>query len=170
LILIVVDVTKISNDPKIKSKIEDKIQDYVYKGGNLLGAHDIIYRRTRNSKLQKMFGCRLNEFVRIENKKVKYKLNQKYNGHIIAKNLPYEFELKDGEVLTGKWANKAEFIYLWGDSEVPLVVTREYGRGKLVWINSGDMYEDDQPPESLIEPEEHLCALLINIIRWFEGK
>src|SRR5690606_17082837 len=65
LIIIVSDVTKLSESEGKREKIQKKIIKYVRKGGTLFGTHDIIYRRLRNNVLQTAFGCEICNFKRV---------------------------------------------------------------------------------------------------------
>ena len=62
IIFIVTDVTKLSNNEHTLELINLALVNYVRNGGKLICTHDIIYKRTRNSRLQKMFGCTVTEF------------------------------------------------------------------------------------------------------------
>jgi len=102
VIFIISDVTKLSESKKDREKIQKWLVSYVEKGGGLIGTHDIIYRRVRNTELEKVFGCQLNEFKRVE--KVKYVRNPKIKDHEMFKDLPESFELEDREVVWGDWS------------------------------------------------------------------
>lgn len=184
LILIVTDVTKFSDNKKLRELIESKSHSYIVKGGGLVGTHDLIYRRVRNGQLQKDFGGNLNTFKRME-KPVKYIKNNSPFGsnHTkdlekemglsqLTKDLPDKFELNDGEILVGEWQQNVAKIFLSAEecgSEfglTPLVTVREYpdSKGRLVWLNSGDKYKSF--PKSILLPEDGFLILLKNSIDW----
>jgi len=164
VILIVSDVTKLSEDKSIKDKIQNWLIKFLGKGGGIIGTHDIIYRRVRNDRLEKAFGCQLNNFKRIEGK-VKYIKNRTVINHIMVKDLPDLFEMDDFEILWGNWDHDIIRIFQTeGNDSKPLVVAREYSRGKVVWINSGD--KKDHIPKSISQPESEFIILLRNAIKW----
>lgn len=56
------------------------------------------------------------------------------------------------------------FFFSEEASPKPLVVTRNYSKGKIVWMNSGDKW--DHGPKSILEPERNLIKLLKSSIEW----
>lgn len=66
IILIVTDCTKFSSNIYAAKRINETLVRYVRKGGKLIGAHDVIYRRTKNELLQNMFGCKIVNFEQTE--------------------------------------------------------------------------------------------------------
>lgn len=68
IILIDYNVTKLSEDEAVKDSIQNWLIKHLEKGGGIIGTHDVIYRRVRNDKLEKAFGCQLTEFKRVEGK------------------------------------------------------------------------------------------------------
>ena len=58
IVLIDTDVTKLANTDAMINRINKYLENYVYCGGKLIVTHDVIYRRTRNIKLQEMNYCR----------------------------------------------------------------------------------------------------------------
>lgn len=182
LILIVTDVTKFSDNEKLRELIERKIHSYIDKGGGVVGTHDIAYRRVRNTTLQKDFGVEITTFRRVESP-VKYIKNkdpfdskktkdfaEKYELSQITKDLPDEFELNDGEIIVGKWEDNVAKIFISAEelgSDIgskPLVTARKSSNGRIVWLNSGDKYESF--PESISLPEREFLILLKNSIEW----
>lgn len=166
IIFIVSDVTKLSEDKKVKEEIQTWLVDFLGKDGGIIGTHDLIYRRVRNDKLEIAFGCQLNNFKRIEGK-VRYIKNPAFKNHKMLKDLPDSFELDDGEILWGKWREDENTTCLFqteGENPKPLVVAREYSRGRAVWINSGD--KKDNISKSISQPEENFVGLLGNAIDW----
>lgn len=65
IFLIVSDVTKLAEVEALRELIQKRLIDYVRKGGNLFGTHDIIYRRCRNTSLQIAYGCETTNFKRL---------------------------------------------------------------------------------------------------------
>lgn len=164
VILIDSDVTKLSEDIKIKEKIQNWLMRHLDKGGGIIGTHDLIYRRVRNEKLEKAFGCKLTDFIRTE-RKVKYVRNPDIRDHLLLKDLSESFELDDGETCWGDWCPDVTYLFLGeGEDPKPLVVSREYSRGKVVWLNSGD--KKDYIAVSISLPQEEFIILLRNAIDW----
>jgi hypothetical protein len=165
IILINSDVSKLADKPSVQANIESRLERYVSKGGTLIGTHDIIYRRVRCIKLQRMFGCQTTKFYPCRPGKVHYRLSPEAVKHPLRAGLAEEFDLDDGEVVWGDWAPDAQVIYSTPETTPkPLVVAREHGDGKLVWLNSGDKTE--WLCASLALPEEAFVHLLMNSIRW----
>ena len=162
--LLVTDVSKLSESEKVRTRINGDLRKYVEDGGGIVGAHDLIYRRTRNQALEEVFGAIINQFARTE-ARVIYQRNPTKKDHPIAKFLPDEFALSDGEVISGDWKSDCEVIYQTKNSPPSaLVVAREYGKGKVVWLNSGD-YKSG-PPDSISIPEDGFVELLKASILW----
>lgn len=114
IILIVTDVAKLSENNKLRKRIQQNLVKFVDRGGGLIGTHDIVYRRVRNEMLEKAFGCRLTNFERCKNGIVKYKKNTNYLNHRIASSLPDEFELTDNEICWGNWSADTSVIFFLG--------------------------------------------------------
>lgn len=166
LILLVTDVTKLSDNNSVRQKINDNIERYVSNGGKIIGSHDLIYRRTRNEKLQNMFGCTLNQFERKEEPLV-YKKSEKCINSKNFENLPKKFNLHDGEICWGNWAPDCEFLFK-NQNDRPLFVLREYGDGLCVWMNSGDFKEF--PPVSISKPEKNFIKLIKSTFDLFDRR
>ncbi len=167
LILIVTDVTKLSGNNKLRELIQKRIINYVKKGGGLVGTHDLIYRRVRNTQLEKLFGCQINSFKGVD-WPLKYIKNPDCTDSKLTENLPNEFELNDGEIIWGdKWQSDVHIIFNSTDEfeSRPLVTARECHKGRVVWLNSGDT-KDDIFPESIAKPEKEFLILLKNSIEW----
>jgi hypothetical protein len=166
IVLLDTDVTKLADKVSIQTRIERRLEHYVSEGGTLIGSHDLIYRRVRSDALQKMFGCQTTQFYPCrEEEKVHYQLVPAASKHPLAHGLDAEFDLDDREVVRGDWAPDTRVIFATAEEDSkPLVVTRERGNGKLVWLNSGDKAEWMCP--SLAVPEEPLLKLLANSVRW----
>src|SRR5262249_29170725 len=73
IILLDTDVTKLADKASIQTRIENRLERYVSRGGTLVGSHDLIYRRVRCKVLQEMFGCKTTQFER-RPEKVHYQL------------------------------------------------------------------------------------------------
>ncbi len=167
IILVITDVTKLSDDEKIREKINKDLEHYVTIGGAIIGTHDIIYRRTRNTLLQKVFGCELTDFERVD-KPIKYIKNKDEELPESFVKLEDEFTLSDGEISKGNWDPVCKVIYK-SEEDIPLVVVREYGDGgKLVWLNSGE--HKDFPPKSIALPEKHFVSLINASIEYILNK
>lgn len=171
IILIVSDVTKLSENSKTKDKIQNWLVDYLGKGGGIIGTHDLIYRRVRNDKLEDAFGCQLNYFERVDGKgEVKYLKNPCFENHDISKELPDSFELDDGEIICGKkWHVNANCLFHTDEENPkPLVVAIEKSKGKAVWINSAD--KKDGLAESISKPADEFIDILKSSIKWVNKK
>jgi hypothetical protein len=165
IILLDTDVTKLADEVSVQTRIEHRLKNYVSGGGTLIGSHDLIYRRVRCAELQKMYGCQTTLFYPCRPDKVHYQLVPTAATHPLRADLGDEFDLDDGEVVWGSWAPDAKVIFATAEDEPkPLVVTREHGDGKLIWLNSGD--KGDWMCPSLAIPEEPLLKLLANSVRW----
>lgn len=168
IILIVSDTTKLSEEKNIKDRIQNWLVTYLYRGGGIIGTHDVIYSRVRNQKLEEVFGGQITDFKRTEGK-VKYVRNPDIEKHEILRELPDSFELDDGEVLWGNWRESTTCIFQTeGENPKPLVVAREFAKGRVVWLNSGDKREEIA--KSILSPEEHFVILLRNALDWTSGK
>ncbi len=161
IILIVTDVTKLSNYHMALERLNQVLVDYVSSGGRLICTHDVIYRRTRNVKLQEMFGCKIVNFNRID--KVVYKKTETCKEEGCFASLPDSFTLSDGEICWGTLLDDAE-VYFVSEEGIPLVFSREYGSGVCLYLNSGDFKE--AAPRSIRKPEKEFVALLRECIQF----
>jgi len=110
VILLITDVTKLSEDAGTRSKIQEALALYVARGGGLIGTHDIAYRRVRNDALQQVFGGVTNQFRRTD-QPVVYLRNPEVH-HPVADGLPDSFSLNDGEVVWGTWDNGVVPVFI----------------------------------------------------------
>ena len=78
-------------------------------------------------------------------------------------DLPDEFTLHDGEICWGALENDVD-VYFETDGGIPLVFIREYGKGKCIYMNSGDYRKG--PPYSISKPEDLFVNLLESIIKY----
>lgn len=174
IILIVTDVTKLSEIENRREKIQVELRNYVREGGILFGTHDLIYRRCRNQHLQELFGCEICNFQRVHDP-VSVRIETQFNDHPLLKNLPNEFSFDDGEVCWGDWSKDAKILIkttkrfennMHGHREyVPTLVVRHTGSiGTLIWVNSGD--KTDKIPKSLSEPQSQLVKIMENAITY----
>jgi len=143
--LIVTDCTKFSSNIYAAKRINETLVRYVRKGGKLIGAHDVIYRRTKNELLQNMFGCKIVNFEQTET--VHYHKTEECLEEDRFSNLPEDFVLHDAEICWGKVAEDVD-VYFETESGIPLVFSREYGNGLCIFLNSGDFKE--RPPRSIL--------------------
>lgn len=155
IILLITDVTKLSNNDFVLDRINLALAEYVENGGKLIGAHDIIYRRTRNDKLQEIFGCRISSFK--QQKDVKYIKTDLCGENGVFTSLPDEFTLTDEEICWGPVAPDVD-VFFETEDEIPLVFGREYGRGICLWLNPGDF--KDYPSKSILKPQSNFILLL----------
>lgn len=161
IIFIVTDVTKLSNNEYTLERINQTLVNYVRKGGKLVCTHDIIYRRTRNVRLQMMFGCTITEFR--HSSVVKYKKTDICKNNKLFDGLKDGFELHDEEICWGRLADDVD-VYFETEDGIPLVFVREYGKGVCIYMNSGDYKVS--PPTSILRPEDPFIALIKSIIKY----
>lgn len=167
IILINTDVSKLSADDKIRELIENQLLKYLRHGGGIVGCHDVIYRRARNERLQGAFGGKIDGFSILKGKPIEYVRNKDHEDHPIAKELPEEFALMDGEILaTNEWPADAQVLFRSTETPDPhdLVVAREYLTGRLVWLNSCD--HQDPLCASVRTPQDNFVKLLSASIQW----
>jgi hypothetical protein len=168
VILISTDVTKLSSEDKIRTEIEERVKRYVLDGGGLVAGHDIIYHRTRNTELTRVFGVRSFGFFHARNSPVKYKKTPAGTSHPIGRRLDDTFSLDDGEVFTVTWEPGAEVLFQESDVENPvptLVMTRTYEKGRLVWLNSCDRGQAGLAG-SIKDPSREFVRLLTASVQW----
>lgn len=163
IILIDTDVTKLANSDFALERINQALEKYVLSGGKLITTHDIIYRRTRNDLLQKMYGCCISHFKLI--KEIQYIKTDACNDCSVFDTLPEQFTLVDDELCWGELAPDVT-VYFETEDHIPLVFSREYGSGLCVWLNSGDFKK--YPSESILKPDKNFVAMLKSIILWEE--
>jgi glycerophosphoryl diester phosphodiesterase len=166
VILISTDVTKLSSDDRVREEIEVALEKYVLRGGGLIAAHDIIYRRTRNHQLSAAFGGTIRQW-HAKDAPIRYEKSPAQANHPIARRLPDAFELDDLELLEIEWTVGSDVLFHEAGSEPPrsLVVARDYGRGRLVWLNSGDHGLAALAP-SIAAPSPNFVSLLNASAHW----
>lgn len=170
VILLDTDVTKLADQLAVATRIETNLRKYVEKGGRLVGSHDLIYRRVRATVLQGVLGYTTNDFLDAKNNSVAYKVAAQHSEHFLRTGLADEFVLTDNEVCWGDAPPSAgaEVIFYTGaeieEQYRPLVVTRQHGQGRTVWLNSGD--RGKALCASIATPEDGLVRLLRNAIDW----
>jgi len=164
IILIDTDVTKFAETEEGRKRIEDRLIGYLERGGGLIGAHDVNYRRVGNVQLQKAFDCEVTSFKRVDDP-IEYVRNEQFADHTLTAGLPPRFKLNDGEIISGRWGPNTTSVYETRDHST-LVAATEYGSGRLVWLNSGDKKDSDMLCDSLRIPEPELVQLLANAIAW----
>ena len=155
IILIITDCTKFSTNSIAVQRINMALTEYVRRGGKLISAHDVIYRRTKNELLQNMYGCKIAYFKQIDT--VHYKKTSECLEEGAFSSLPEEFDLHDAEICWGDLAEDVE-IYFETEDGIPLVFSREYGRGVCIYLNSGEFKE--RPPRSILKPEKDFVKLI----------
>lgn len=160
IVLIVTDCTKFSANGLATQRVNEALVNYVKKGGRLISAHDVIYRRTKNQLLQDMYGCQITHFQQID--AVNYQKTDECVESGRFASLPEEFVLHDAEICWGDTAEDVD-IYFETENGIPLVFSREYGKGICFYLNSGDFKE--RPPRSILKPEKAFVALLKEMIQ-----
>lgn len=159
IILMVTDVTKLSNYDFALQRLNKILVSYVKDGGRLICTHDVIYRRTRNEMLQEMYGCQITNFIKqSEVQYIKTDLCEEMNAF---EELPDTFVLHDGEICWGDLAPDVD-IFFSSNEGIPLIFAREYGNGVCVYMNSGDY--KSHPPRSILRPEKNFVSLLKSAI------
>lgn len=156
IVLIVTDVTKFSSQDSERDKINDKIMEYVEDGGRLIGTHDLLYRRVRNNKIQEIFGYKITDFRRVD--KVRYRKTADCYNDNYFKELDDEFFLDDGEICWGTRTATDLRVFFESDDGKPLIFERNYGLGKVVFLNTGDSY--DAPPPSITRADNNFILIL----------
>lgn len=167
ILILLTDVTQLSVNPRERGRVQRRLIRYVHRGGCLILGHDVIYRRSRNERLQRIAGGSLDDFYREDGPTAYVKVD---SGPRVTSNrrlleaLPDSIELGDNEVIIGQWDADVEYLYRWEkDPDIPLVTRRPVGRGRVFWINSGDTSAKG-PPRSLARPEPSLVQLLVNLV------
>jgi len=167
--LISTDVTKLSSDDRIREEIEKNLEHYILNGGGLVAGHDLIYRRTRNTRLIRAFGIEKVKFDSNRTTPVRYEKTAIGANHPLSRRLPDTFSLDDGEVLLITWKNDAQVQVLFQEAGITgpqrgLVATREYEGGRLVWMNSAD--HGEELAKSIATPSDQYIDLLAASIQW----
>jgi glycerophosphoryl diester phosphodiesterase len=164
LVLIDTDVTKFSADVKTSKRIERRLIRYLMRGGGIVGAHDVIYSRVRNEQLQVAFGGVVTDFSRTS-QPVEYLRTSEGKTHPISSGLPDRFMLDDREVIWGDWEKDCTVHYTSTlEPKTPLLVSRSYWNGRLVWLNSGD--KGKTLAGSIGEPQELFVQMVENAVKW----
>jgi hypothetical protein len=168
VILIVTDVTQFTSKARDSVRFQNTLARYAHRGGCLILGHDVIWRRSRNKRLQELAGCTLDKFTRV-NRVVHYVRvdhgDRMTSDKELLDNLPQVMALGDNEVVIGSWKRDVEYLYHWQDDEnVPLVTRRTVGNGKVYWLNSGDSNALG-PPRTLAKPDEQFVEMLVAMIR-----
>jgi len=173
IIFVVCDVTKLSENEKLRKKVQQKILMYVEGGGVFVGTHDIFYKRCRNEILWNTIGCKL-EFFEAHDKPIPVRINQRYAEHPLLRGIPTEiFFLEDKEVITGDWKPAMKQLVLTVNEHtqkkviVPMVCADWQSRkGIVVWISCGDKAAALAP--SVARPQKEFIRLLSNAIEYKE--
>jgi hypothetical protein len=156
IIILITDVTQLSARPKDRETIQKRLARYVHRGGCLVLGHDVIYRRSRNERLQRLAGGTLDDYEpvpgAIEYTRIDSGPRACQDKDLLA-DLPPTLKLADNEIVTGQWHSGVDFLYCHGGNErVPLVTHRAVARGRVFWVNSGNTNKDGPPP-ALARPE-----------------
>lgn len=161
IILINTEVTKLSANDAVRNEINEALFQYVKNGGRLIGTHDVVYNRTRNTKLQEAFGIKTNNYERKE-KNIYIKTDVVKSNHMFEQ-LPEQFQLSDGEVCWGTYSPDI-LVLFENENKMPLVTFRNYEKGSCFWMMTGDKV-DDCSPVAICKPEDNfiymLCELLL---------
>ncbi len=176
IIIIVSDVTKLSESEGKRKKIQEKIIKYVRKGGTLFGTHDIIYRRLRNNMLQTAFGCEICNFKRVT-APIATEVVEEEKNHPLVRGLNPTVEFDDGELCWGDWSKSAKILIKTKSRHqnnhnkssvyIPMLVVSSTGNlGTLIWMNSAD--KNEKLARSLSEPQPELIQIFSNAIKYSE--
>jgi hypothetical protein len=168
VILLITDVTQFTTGPREGARFQGTLARYAHRGGCLILGHDVIYRRSRNRRLQELAGCTLDRFARM-NRVVNYvrvdQGDRMTTDQALLDRLPQVMSLGDNEVVIGSWKRDVEYLYTWADDEdVPLVTRRTVGNGTVYWLNSGDSNALG-PPRVLAKPDDEFVEMLVGLIR-----
>jgi hypothetical protein len=168
VILLLTDVTQFTSRQREGDRFQNGLARYAHRGGCLILGHDVIYRRSRNKRLQELAGCTLDRFARM-NRVVHYVRvddgDRMSSDAELLLNLPQVMSLGDNEVVIGSWKRDVEYLYRWRDDEdVPLVTRRTVGNGKVYWLNSGDSNALG-PPRTLAKPDGQFVEMLVALLR-----
>lgn len=155
IVLLDTDVTKLANNDFAIKRINDTLYSFVCNGGHLIATHDIIYRRTRNVELQKLFGCQITNFRQM--KEVCYQKTSQCLDSGLFKDIPETFILHDDEICWGEIAPDVDVFFETPDG-IPLVFGRECGDGSCIYMNPGDF--KNTPSRSIMRPEPEFIQLL----------
>jgi len=171
IILQSTDVTKFSADDSEITRIGEKLEDYIDEGKKIIVSHDVIYRRTRNERLQDMYNYKIKNFARA--KEVEYFKTTFCKKTNAFSSLNDSFKLWDGEVCWGDVTNLNDKMVFF-ETEVkdptndqakifvPTVFGKKYNGGSLIWFNTGDTFED--PPKAIAELDKNFVNLLIECL------
>ncbi|HBD06164.1 MAG TPA: hypothetical protein DCY93_01990, partial [Firmicutes bacterium] len=166
------DVTKFSANETERNIIEERLDDFADSGKKIIVSHDVIYRRTRNKRLQEMFNYQIINFHR--SKEVKYSKTPYCKRVNAFSSLQSDFKLNDGEVCWGSLDSmddkKIFFDTIIQDPEtgkkivVPLVFGKLYNcDGQLIWFNTGDTFEN--PPQPITSLDDNFINLLAECLK-----
>ena len=137
IILIVTDCTKFSSNIYAAKRINETLVRYVRKGGKLIGAHDVIYRRTKNELLQNMFGCKIVNFEQTET--VHYHKTEECLEEDRFSNLPEDFVLHDAEIC---WEKLQKMLMcILKQSRGSHLYFQRIRKWSVYLLNSGDFKE-----------------------------
>jgi hypothetical protein len=167
IVLLLTDVTQFTARPRDRERFQNTLARYAHRGGCLILGHDVIYRRSRNRRLQQLAGCTLDRFARV-NQVVHYVRvdggDRASSDPELLGSLPEAMSLNDNEVVIGSWKQDVEYLYHWReDEDVPLVTRRTVGNGKVYWLNSGDSNALG-PPRTLARPDRQFVDMLAALI------
>lgn len=169
IVLLITDVTKLSENDNIRNEINDKIVNYVENGGLVVATSDVMFRRTSNEGLQLLFGCVIDNYKRHnEGQPVKYLKTDACRNLDCFNDLPDEFELSEGVVNWGNWKQGSVCLFEtaeeYSGERRPLVIIKKSGKGTCLWLNGGEYR--DYPPKSIALPEKPLVELIRAFIKF----
>lgn len=169
IVLLLTDVTQFTSGAKEGERFQKSLARYAHRGGCLILGHDVIYRRSRNKRLQRLAGCTLDKYASV-NQVVDYvrvdEGDRVSSDPELLADLAPAMSLSDNEIVIGSWQNDVEYLYRWReDDTVPLVTRRVVGHGRVYWLNSGDSTALG-PPRVLARPEAPFVGLLAALIRY----
>lgn len=167
VVVLLTDVTQLASKVSERKVIQERLTKYVTRGGCLILGHDVLYRRSRNDRLQRLAGCRLDGFVACTGPVHYERVNfgaRKTSHSSLLESLPTKVALMDNEVVSGGWQDDVEYLYVWSENrEIPLATRRRTGRGVVFWVNSGD-HGPLGPPRSVARPEEGLVRMVTRLL------
>jgi hypothetical protein len=167
VVIVITDVTTLSNDQNRRFYLQKKLQLFVRYGGSVVVTHDALYRRSKNEGLQELGGCKIVNFRPVSSSVRYVRVDDgervSENGGLLERLLP-NFDMEDREVVWGNWSPGVEYLYVWADNpEIPLVTRRKVGRGAIFWCNTGDS-DANGPPPSITRLDSEFIPLVAKLV------
>lgn len=156
VIILYTDRTTGGYDYDIPTETEQLLKDFVAKGGGLIGFHDTIFYWANNRVLEEVFGVKSRGFTNRDNT---YIIVDK--SHPITQGLPDSFLVDDDEILHTEIQTDVQILIKTDYKDMPAVTVRQYGKGRVVWINAGHYN-----PPAITKSDPNIVRLYINAAKW----